>query len=88
MHADGNIRYANYQSQQQVVDFLTANGWASSTWAGWFPSGGEAPHKAPTGFAADSFGWDTVELTSIANTYADQSMARWAEDHFATQPLV
>ncbi len=36
MHADGNIRYANYQSQQQVIDFLTQNGWASSTWDGWF----------------------------------------------------
>jgi hypothetical protein len=37
MHADGNIRYANYQSQQQVIDFLTAQGWGSSTWNGWFP---------------------------------------------------
>ncbi len=36
MHADGNIRYANYQSQQQVIDFLTQNGWASSTHQGWF----------------------------------------------------
>jgi hypothetical protein len=36
MHADGNIQYANYQSQQQVIDFLTANGWAASTYAGWF----------------------------------------------------
>ena len=36
MHADGNIRYANYQSQQQVIDFLTQNGWAASTYAGWF----------------------------------------------------
>ncbi len=36
MHADGNIRYANYQSQQQVIDFLTQNGWASSTYDGWF----------------------------------------------------
>ena len=41
MHADGNIQYANYQSQQQVIDFLTANGFGPSTWAGWFPSGQE-----------------------------------------------
>ncbi|MEZ5695876.1 MAG: M10 family metallopeptidase C-terminal domain-containing protein [Sphingomonadaceae bacterium] len=41
MHADGNIRYANYQSQQQVIDFLTANGYDSSTWADWFPAGQE-----------------------------------------------
>jgi Ca2+-binding RTX toxin-like protein len=45
MHADGNIRYANYQSQQQVIDFLTANGFGPSTWAGWFPSGSEDPAK-------------------------------------------
>ncbi|MDB5439632.1 MAG: hypothetical protein JWM33_2059 [Caulobacteraceae bacterium] len=36
MHADGNIQYANYQSQQQVIDYLTANGAVSSTWDGWF----------------------------------------------------
>ena len=41
MHADGNIQYANYQSQQQVIDFLTANGFDPSTWADWFPSGQE-----------------------------------------------
>jgi hypothetical protein len=46
MHADGNIRYANYQNQQQVIDFLTAEGWAPSTYAGWFPSGAEAASKA------------------------------------------
>jgi hypothetical protein len=40
MHADGNIQYANYQSQQQVIDYLTTNGWTSSTYSGWFtPSG-------------------------------------------------
>lgn len=38
MHADGNIRYANYQSQQQVIDFLTANGFGPETYAGWFPT--------------------------------------------------
>jgi Ca2+-binding RTX toxin-like protein len=37
MHADGNIRYANYQSQQEVIDYLTANGFGPDTWAGWFP---------------------------------------------------
>ncbi len=38
MHADGNIQYANYQNQQQVIDYLTSNGVSSSVWAGWFPS--------------------------------------------------
>ena len=36
MHADGNIQYANYQTEQQVIDFLTANGYDASTWSGWF----------------------------------------------------
>jgi hypothetical protein len=36
MHADGNIRYANYQSQQQVIDYLTANGFGPETWGSWF----------------------------------------------------
>ena len=26
MHADGNIRYANYQSEDQTKEYLTANG--------------------------------------------------------------
>ncbi|XUU60778.1 calcium-binding protein [Erythrobacter sp. HA6-11] len=36
MHADGNIRYANYQSEQQVIDYLTANGYDESTFGDWF----------------------------------------------------
>jgi len=43
MHEDGNIRYANYQSQQEVIDYLTANGFGQETWGAWFnrPSEGE-----------------------------------------------
>ena len=26
MHTDGNIRYANYQSESQMSDYLTAQG--------------------------------------------------------------
>ncbi len=36
MHEDGNIRYANYQSQEQVIEFLTANGFGADTYANWF----------------------------------------------------
>jgi Ca2+-binding RTX toxin-like protein len=36
MEFDGNIRYANYQSQQEVIDYLTANGFGPETYAGWF----------------------------------------------------
>ncbi len=36
MHEDGNIRYANYQSEQEVIDYLTANGYDESTFGDWF----------------------------------------------------
>ena len=29
MHADGNIRYANYQSEAQMSNYLTINGYES-----------------------------------------------------------
>ena len=29
MHADGNIRYANYQSEEQMSNYLTSNGHSS-----------------------------------------------------------
>ena len=37
MHEDGNIRYANYQTEQEVIDYLTANGYDDSTFGDWFP---------------------------------------------------
>ena len=36
MHADGNIQYANYQSQQQVSEYLANNGWDACITSGWF----------------------------------------------------
>jgi len=29
MHADGNIQYANYQSEEQMSEYLTNNGYSS-----------------------------------------------------------
>ncbi len=57
MHADGNIRYANYQSEQEVIDYLTANGFGPETWEGWFtsPSSGDA--------ALSQFAVGTIGLT-------------------------
>ncbi|WP_394729212.1 M10 family metallopeptidase C-terminal domain-containing protein [Altererythrobacter sp. GH1-8] len=51
MHADGNIRYANYQSQQQMIDYLTANGYTESTWGSWLygGSGQEPPASGKPG---------------------------------------
>ena len=31
MHADGNIRYANYQNEAQMRDYLTTNGFSESS---------------------------------------------------------
>ena len=30
MHADGNIQYANYQSEEKMSDYLTSNGYEST----------------------------------------------------------
>jgi len=36
MHADGNIRYANYQSEQQMMDYLDSqSGFGSDTYSDW-----------------------------------------------------
>jgi hypothetical protein len=35
MHADGNIQYANYQSEADLEQFMTANGIDSSVWGDW-----------------------------------------------------
>lgn len=35
MHADGNIQYANYQSEQDLQNFMTENGVSSSIYEGW-----------------------------------------------------
>ncbi|MFB0610775.1 M10 family metallopeptidase C-terminal domain-containing protein [Aurantiacibacter poecillastricola] len=36
MHADGNIQYANYQSEAQVKEYLEANGYDETTYGNWF----------------------------------------------------
>ena len=35
MHADGNVQYANYQSDQQMIDYLTSQGYDENTWSDW-----------------------------------------------------
>lgn len=39
MEADGNISYANYQSEAEVIDFLEANGFGAETYGDWFTNG-------------------------------------------------
>jgi hypothetical protein len=67
MHADGNIRYANYQSQQEVIDYLTANGWGPGTWAGWFPntSGGVEGLTEDTISGAEGNGIDLAIVNGL-----------------------
>jgi hypothetical protein len=36
MHADGNIQYANYQSEADLEQFMTANDVNNSVWGDWF----------------------------------------------------
>ncbi len=52
MHEDGNIRYANYQSEQEVIDYLTANGYDESTFGDWFGNAENAGSSADTGSSA------------------------------------
>ncbi|MDY7099359.1 MAG: hypothetical protein SXU28_14585, partial [Pseudomonadota bacterium] len=69
MEADGNIRYANYQSQEQVIQFLTDNGFGPETYADWFPDGAE-PEKAAS--SAPVFAPD-FEQNRAAFTYSAES---------------
>lgn len=35
MHADGNIQYANYQSEAQMIAYLESSGWSSAAFDPW-----------------------------------------------------
>ncbi|MEP3422847.1 MAG: hypothetical protein ABJN35_13995, partial [Erythrobacter sp.] len=59
MHEDGNIRYANYQSEQEVIDYLTANGYDESTFGDWF---GDSSESAANIESADEVVVDEAEL--------------------------
>jgi hypothetical protein len=67
MHADGNIRYANYQSQQEVIDYLTANGFGQETWGSWFnrPSEGEVNLMQDRIDMAEASGLGRAHLTAL-----------------------
>jgi Ca2+-binding RTX toxin-like protein len=68
MEFDGNIRYANYQSQQEVIDYLTANGFGPETYAGWFtaPSGGETGLLQDKIDLAEASGLGRAELAVLS----------------------
>ena len=51
MHADGNIQYANYQSQEQVIEYLNSQGFGEETYGTWFPASGSGAESSDTGAA-------------------------------------
>lgn len=62
MHADGNIQYANYQSQQQVIDYLSANGFGPGTYEGWFTPPAQEPEPADKTLESAFFANGTLPL--------------------------
>ena len=72
MHADGNIRYANYQNEQQVIDYLTDNGFTSETWDPWLYDNGQASFVLPDSSSSEpslfatSFGAIGSQFAAVA----------------------
>lgn len=62
MEADGNIRYANYQDEQGVIDYLNANGFGEETYGDWF-GGGASGSAGDAGVAALA---DSVSIMPLA----------------------
>ena len=78
MHEDGNIRYANYQSEEQVIEFLTANGFGPETYEGWFDNSAQEAATSQTDIGEDKtsmpgadYGW--------AATYIDPNPLEMAQ---------
>ena len=72
MEFDGNIRYANYQDEQGVIDYLTANGFGEETYSSWFGGSGErqtAAAPASTVPAASAAMWQPQEMGFVAEIY-------------------
>ena len=93
MEADGNIRYANYQSEEQVIEFLTANGFGEETYGDWFTSSTAQEASEVTTFVNESptsgeaedkqVGGSTAGDRSIADLLANGSFVDPIEATFA-----
>jgi hypothetical protein len=83
MHEDGNIRYANYQSEQEVIDYLTANGYDESTFGDWF---GTATSAAETVIFVDE-GPKVAETEALARPTEMHSRPAdgWAVDEWTPE---
>ncbi len=84
MHADGNIQYANYQSQQQVIDFLTANGFGADTYADWFGSSQSGDDTLKVEDLAGLFAplSDNQSVEGQPDRSADNQLGDWADVQF------
>lgn len=47
MHADGNIRYANYQNEEQMITYLAGFGFGDETYGDWLYGSGPQPFVIP-----------------------------------------
>ncbi len=89
MHADGNIQYANYQSEQQVIDYLTANGYDESTFGDWFGGGaqGAAAPNSDKETGAEVYVSDQDKREPDPSGLGDYAVMIEALDAFQPDPL-
>ncbi len=62
MWNDGNIQYANYQSKQQVQDYLTANGYTAATWSSWLQEAPAYPVIVSSGMTPSLVATDSTPM--------------------------
>jgi hypothetical protein len=68
MHADGNIQYANYQNETQMIDYLSGFGYGVETWGDWLYGGAAA---SSAGVSAEAIGinalgsWNPIDAPQL-----------------------
>lgn len=74
MHDDGNIRYANYQNEQQVREYLESNGYGEETFGEWFESSDSSSQAGQAVFTDKTGEFATAEPSS-PDTASSQMMS-------------
>ncbi|MDY7099211.1 MAG: WD40 repeat domain-containing protein [Pseudomonadota bacterium] len=85
METDGNIRYANYQSEAQVIQFLTDNGFGPETFADWFPADARAEKTVS---AEQSTAPDAPEQIVGARAFDPVFEQSWSPDPLFSDYLI
>lgn len=80
MHADGNIQYANYQSEQQVIEYLTANGYDESTFGSWFSNATGAADTVT--YVNESPKFADVEVLDRPEAIHARPLDEWQAEYF------